>query len=332
MTVALGAALLAASLHLGPAVETITLPTSAGSTQHIALHCVEPSAHSDKGVLFVHGSSFPTMLAAGFEFRGGDSWMDFMAEHGFLACGVDFLGFGASSRPEVMSESPDGQPPLLRAPEAAHEIDLAAAYMRQKRGIKELHVIAHSWGTIPAARFAAGHPGALQSLTLFGPVVPMPGSTPESEHVAWFSMTGEDRLQQLYFKDVLPRNLVLLEPTLGERWAREFEASAPHFPGDPPGAIRIPDGPLADVDAAQDGKYPYAPSQVAAPVFVVFGNYDSVVNERGATEFLARFTSSRLRWQLCIHDGTHVIHLERNRTSLYESVLGFIRATEQLKD
>jgi esterase/lipase len=65
---------------------------------------------------------------------------------------------------------------------------------------------------------------------------------------------------------------------------------------------------------------------------VVFGNYDSVVNERGATEFLARFTSSRLRWQLCIHDGTHVIHLERNRTSLYESVLGFIRATEQLKD
>ncbi len=243
MTVALGAALLAASLHLGPPIETVTLPISAGSTQHIALHCIEPRAHSHMGVLFIHGSSFPTMLAAGFEFRGGDSWMDFMAEHGFLACGLDFLGFGASSRPKVMSESADGKPPLLRAPEAAHEIGLAAAYMRQKRGIEALHVIAHSWGTIPAAEFAAGHPRALQSLTLFGPVVPVSGSTPESGHVAWFSMTGEDRLQQLYFKDVLPRNLVLLEPALGERWAREFEASAPHFPGDPPGAIRIPDGP-----------------------------------------------------------------------------------------
>lgn len=68
-----------------------------------------------------------------------------------------------------------------------------------------------------------------------------------------------------------------------------------------------------------------------APVFVVFGNYDSVVNERDAPAFLARFTSSPLKWQLCIHDGTHVMHLERNRMSLYESVLGFIRTAEQLK-
>lgn len=331
MTLALGAALLAASLNYPAPIDTINLPISPGATQHVALHCVEPKAHTGKAVLFVHGSSFPTMLAAGFEFRGGDSWIDFMAEHGFLSCGLDFLGFGASSRPQVMAESPAGKPPLLLAPEAADEINLAIAYMREKHGIKEMHVIAHSWGTIPAAYFAASHPAALQSLTLFGPVVPLPGSKPESEHVAWFSITAEERLQQLYFRDVLPPDLVLLEPALGERWVQEFEASAPHFPGDQPGAIRIPDGPLADVDAVQDGTYPYAPSQVVAPVFVVFGNYDSVVNERDAPAFLARFSSSPLKWQLCIHDGTHVMHLERNRMSLYESVLGFIRTAEQLK-
>jgi pimeloyl-ACP methyl ester carboxylesterase len=331
MTLALSAALLAASLNHGAAVETIRLPIAAGSAQHVALHCLEPKAHTRKGVLFVHGSSFPTMLAAGFEFRGGDSWIDFMAAHGFLACGLDFLGFGASSRPQAMSESPAGKPPLLRAPEAADEITLALAYMREKRGMRELHVIAHSWGTIPAAEFAAGHPGALQSLVLFGPVVPLPGSKPESEHVAWFSITGKERLQQLYFRDVLPPDLVLLEPALGERWAKEFEASAPHFRGDPPGAIRIPDGPLADVDEANDGRYPYLPNHVLAPVFVVFGNHDSMVNERDAPAFLARFTSSPLKWQLCIHDGTHVMHLERNRMSLYQSVLGFIRAAEELK-
>ena len=331
MTLALGAALLAASLNHGALVETIRLPISSGSAQHVALHCVEPKTFTGKGVLFVHGSSFPTMLAAGFEFRGGDSWIDFMAAHDFLACGLDFLGFGASSRPQVMSESPVGKPPLLRAPEAADEINLAIAYMREKYGIREFHVIAHSWGTIPAAEFAASHPGALQSLVLFGPVVPLPGSKPESEHVAWFSITGKERLQQLYFRDVLPPDLVLLEPALGERWAKEFEASAPHFPGDRPGAIRIPDGPLADVDEANVGKYPYAPNHVVAPVFVVFGNYDSVVNEREAPAFLARFTSSPLKWQLCIHDGTHVMHLERNRVSLYQSVLGFIRTAEELK-
>ena len=287
---------------------------------------------SDKGVLFVHGSSFPTMLAAGFQFKDGDSWIDFMARQGFVSCGLDFLGFGASSRPAALLQQAAGSAPVLRAPEAAREIDLAITYMRQKRGIHQIHVIAHSWGTIPAADFAARHPGALTSLTLFGPLVPQPGAKPQSERVAWWSITARERLQQLYFKRVLPPDLVLLEPALAKRWAAQFTASAPHIAGDHPGEIRIPDGPVADIEAAHNGRYPYEPSRVTAPVFVVYGSYDSQVNDGDAPGFLARFTSSPLRWQLCIHDGTHVMHLERNRTSLYESVLGFIRITGQASD
>jgi pimeloyl-ACP methyl ester carboxylesterase len=274
------------------------------------------------------------MLAAGFEFKGGDSWIDFMAKHGFLSCGLDFLGYGASSRPQALFESPAGRSPLLRAPEAAREISLAVSYMRERRGIRETHLIAHSWGTIPAALFAARHPPALASVTLFGPVVPQPGSAPESEHVAWFSMTAKERLRELYFTDVLPHGLVLLEPAVTKSWAKEFEASAPHVAGDPPGEIRIPDGPAADYEDGQDGIYPYAPSQVTSPLFIVYGNYDIVANQpaTSATAFLARFTSSPLKWLLCIHDATHVVHLERNRMSLYEGVLAFIRAAEDLKN
>ncbi|MGH8319134.1 MAG: hypothetical protein ACREUL_14355 [Steroidobacteraceae bacterium] len=88
-------ALLAASFNYKSPVKTINLPISSRSTQHIALHCVEPKESTGKGVLFIHGSSFPTMLAAGFEFKGDDSWKDFMTKHGFLSCGLDFLGFGA---------------------------------------------------------------------------------------------------------------------------------------------------------------------------------------------------------------------------------------------
>src|SRR5579863_6637551 len=104
MILALGMALLAAAGNYRSRVETINLPLSPGSGQHVALHCAEPEKSTDKGVLFIHGSSFPTMLAAGFEFKPGDSWMEFMARDGFLACGLDFLGFGASSRPQAMRE------------------------------------------------------------------------------------------------------------------------------------------------------------------------------------------------------------------------------------
>ncbi|HEY1889749.1 MAG TPA: alpha/beta fold hydrolase [Steroidobacteraceae bacterium] len=328
--VQLGIALLAASLNYKPTLETINLPIAAGSAQHVALHCAAPQQATDKGVLFIHGSSFPTMLAAGFEFRGNDSWMDFMAKHGFLACGLDFLGYGASSRPPALTESPAANPPQVRAPEAAREIAVAITYMRNERRIAKMHIVAHSWGTIPAALFAAGHPGVLSSLTLFGPIVPKPGSEPESEHVAWWSITPPERLRQLYFKQALPPGLVLLEPAVTSKWAAAFRASAPHVAGDPPGAIRIPDGPSADIDAANDGIYPYAPSQVTAPLLAVYGNYDteSARPVAATTAFLERFTSSPLKWQLCIHDGTHVMHLERNRMSLYESVLAFIQTAE----
>lgn len=331
MAVALGVALLAASFNHKSRLETINLPLAPGSAQHIALHCVEPKGRTGKGVLFIHGASFPTLLAAGFEFDGADSWIDFMAERGFLACGLDFLGFGTSSRPQALFAPAAGRPPLLRAPEAAREMAIAITYMRRRRGIDEMHVIAHSWGTIAAADFAAHHAGTLTSLTLFGPLVPKPGSKPEDEHVAWWSITAKERLQQLYFKDVLPPGRVLLEPAVGEKWAQEFAASAPHIAGDPPGEVRIPDGPVADIEAAHADVYPYRPSQVTTPLFFVYGNYDTQVSEREAPAFLARFTSSPLKWQLCIHDGTHVMHLERSRISMYESVLSFIRTTEKLK-
>lgn len=309
-------------------VETVHLPTSPGTRQQIALHCVRPAAATRKAVLFIHGSSFPTMLAAGFEFAPGDSWMDFMAKRGFLSCGLDFAGYGASSRPPAMFQAPEGGPPLMRAPEAAREIALAIEYLRKQRGVDDMHLVAHSWGTIPAAAFAAGHPNELASLTLFGPIVPIPGSKPASARVAWFGITAEERLQELFFKDVLPKGLVLLEPVLARKWATEFAASAPHVDGDPPDEIRVPEGPDVDIAAAHAGTYPYSPKQVTVPVFAVYANYDAEVNDAGATAFLANFTASPLKWRLRIDEGTHVMHLERNRRSLYQSVLAFIKAAE----
>jgi esterase/lipase len=67
------------------------------------------------------------------------------------------------------------------------------------------------------------------------------------------------------------------------------------------------------------------------PVFVVYGSYDFVVDDAGASVFLERFTTSPLKWRLRIDDGSHVMHLDRTRRSLYESVAAFIRASEALR-
>jgi pimeloyl-ACP methyl ester carboxylesterase len=101
-----------------------------------------------------------------------------------------------------------------------------------------------------------------------------------------------------------------------------------HVAADPPETVRIPAGPGRDIDAAQAGVYPYAAKDVRVPVFVVYGSYDWLVNTAQAAAFLAGFTGSTMKWQLQIDDGTHVMHLERNRHSLYESVAAFIAAAE----
>src|SRR5262245_55510894 len=77
----------------------VDLPQGAG---RVAVHCLEPQRPTTSGVLFVHGATFPTKLAAGYEFKPGDSWLSFTAAQGDLTCGLDFLGYGESSRPAAM--------------------------------------------------------------------------------------------------------------------------------------------------------------------------------------------------------------------------------------
>lgn len=324
--------LLALGLISALSTSTIHLPLAHDPGQQVALHCVAPVQANGQAVIFIHGASFPTMLAFGFEFAPGDSWMDFMAKRGFLACGLDFIGFGASSRPAAMAHAAKDSAPVTRAPEAAREIAVATDYLRKTRGMSRIHLVAHSWGSIPAATFAAEHPGTLASLTLFGPVVPKPGAPAESVHEAWWTISAAARYQQLRFRHVLPAGLTLLEPSVTQRWAAEFDASTPHVEGDPPGALRIPAGPAADIDAvASGGNYPYDPAAITTPIFVVYGDYDTVTDDAGAMALLAKFTASPLKWRMRIDHGSHVMHLERNRRSLYRSVDAFIHVAQSMQ-
>lgn len=312
------------------AERTIHLPTGIPGEQ-VALHCIAPPQPSRRSVLFVHGASFPTDLAAGFRFAPGDSWMAYMAARGYHACGLDFRGFGGSSRPPAMRAPAAAGKPVERASEAVEDIAVAVRYMQGSMGMGKVHLIAHSWGTLPAAAFAARNNARLASLTLFGPIVPVSGAGKERVPAgAWFALTAAERLDQLRFKGVLPPGLSLLEPAVEARWAADYAATVPHVAGDPADRLRIPNGPGVDIVEAQRGHYPYDPADVRVPVFAVYGSYDTVVNDRGAAAFLARFTASPLRWRLRIDDGTHVMHLERNRRSLYASVAAFVETAGAL--
>jgi pimeloyl-ACP methyl ester carboxylesterase len=321
-------AVLLATLASTSEAEVIRLQAPGAEGQSLALHCIESAKPGSEAVLFIHGASFPTMLAAGFEFQAKDSWMNFVANRGFLACGLDFLGFGDSSRPPAMAVDPAGAAPVDAAADAALQISAAVDYLLKKREIKRLHIVAHSWGTVPAALYAATHSTTLSSLTLFGPVVPKPAAQVESTGFSWWSISAQQRYEQLQFTDVLPHGMRLLEPAVDRKWALEFAASEPGHSKDITGSLRIPAGPIADTNAVVTDHFPYLRQDVRVPVFVVYGDYDTVVNDVSAEDFLSHFTASPLKWRMRIDHGTHAMHLEQNRKSLYQSVLAFMATVD----
>lgn len=301
------------------------------TTPALALHCVRPgqAASVKNAVLFIHGATFPTRLAEGFEFAPRDSWLHHAATANRVACGLDFSGFGASDRPEALRHAPENAPPAVTSSDAVVQIAAAVARLRKEyHEVASIHLVAHSWGTIPAAQFAAEHPDALDSLTLFGPVVPKNGKAHIEASYAWYPLSATGRYEQLKYAGVLPAGLDLLEPAVHARWADAFAASAQPVEDQPAGILRIPAGPVFDINALQAGAFPYDPVAVRVPVFVVYGNYDTVVDDAGGKRFLDRFSASPLKWRLRLDHGTHVMHLETNRHSLYRAVDAFIDTVE----
>ena len=163
-------------------------------------------------VLFVHGSSFPTALAAGFKFDGV-SWMDDLAARGFDVWGLDFLGYGGSDRYAAMRDAPFANPPLGRAPDAARQILAAVQFIRARTQAPRVSIVAHSWGTVATGVFAADHPTLLDRLVDFGPVAQRSGPADTTTEPAYSFVTEDD--QRTRFNGYVPAGEPLVHRSRG---------------------------------------------------------------------------------------------------------------------
>lgn len=309
--------------------EIIRVPAGASSLR-VALHHRPPTRRQPvaKGrvVLFVHGATFPTALAAGFRFDG-HSWMDDLAAAGFDVWGLDFVGYGASDRYPEMREPAGAHPPLGRADAGSRQIAVAVREILARRGVSRVSIVAHSWGTSPAGLYATREPATVDRLVLFGPITPLrtPEPGPAPRRGAYRHVTVE--AQEDRFTGEVPDGEA---PVLASRhfaaWGPRYLATDPTSVARMPPSVRVPSGPVADFDAAARGEFPYDPGRIIAPTLIVRGEWDTVTTDADARWLYNALRAVPIKRNVVISHGTHVTHLEESRYQLYREVQVFLEA------
>jgi pimeloyl-ACP methyl ester carboxylesterase len=144
---------------------------------------------ADRAILFVHGAGTPAEVA--FDVPRGDySWMAYLAEAGFVVYSMDTSGYGRSVRPAPMNDpcnlSAEQQkqfvPGLIPAPcppsypgqlttiaSDWHDIDAVVDYIRSRRKVEKVSLVAWSLGGPRAGGYAAQHPDKVHRLVLLAP-------------------------------------------------------------------------------------------------------------------------------------------------------------------
>ncbi len=254
----------------------------------------------------------------------GHSWADALRAAGFPVWGLDFQGFGLSDRFAAMDEPAEAAGALGRAGDASDQIERAARFILQRHAASKLSIVAHSWGTIAAGRFATRWPDAVERMVFFGPITRRAGQSSAPPLPAWRLITPQDQWTRFVADTPAGETPVLL--------ARHFQAwREAYLDGDPasrtrtPPSVQTPLGPMQDIAAAHAGDLAYDPGEVRAPVCIVRGAWDSLCTDADATWLFDALAASPIRRDVKIARAGHLMHLEEGRYALYRETETFLR-------
>jgi pimeloyl-ACP methyl ester carboxylesterase len=288
------------------------------------LPAAHPAQAERRHVLYVHGATFPSALSVACRFDGR-SWRDALHDAGFDVWAFDFLGFGHSDRYPEMDEPATAHRPLCDAKDGGDQVTAVVRFILGHARSERISVVSHSWGSMPAGRFAGQHPEQVDRWVLFGPIARRPPRRYETapSAPAWRVVTVEDQWRR-FIEDVPPQaEPVLLKRHFAE-WGERYLDSDPASRTRDPAGVKVPTGPFADILRAWHGDLGYDPALVRAPIAIMRGEWDGLVTDEDARWLFDAFTASPMKRDIKIGRATHLMHLERMRAALWRETNNFL--------
>jgi pimeloyl-ACP methyl ester carboxylesterase len=280
-------------------------------------------ARDDRAVLYVHGGTFPSALSIAYRFDGR-SWRDELVAEGLHVWGLDFHGFGFSDPYPEMAEPAEAHPPLGRAEAASRQLEAAVRFIAAHQGVPRISLIAHSWGTIIAGRFAGRCPELVDRLVLFGAIARRPPQGERQRLPSWRLISLKDQWDR-FVEDVPRGEPPVLERRLFEPWGEAYLDSDFESRTRNPPAVKNPSGAFQDIYDAWAGELAYDPALIRAPVALIRGAWDGLCTDRDAEWLFDGMAAAPIRRDIKIARATHLMHLEENRYALYREAETFLR-------
>jgi pimeloyl-ACP methyl ester carboxylesterase len=276
-------------------------------------------------VLYVHGATFPAALSIAYRI-GGRSWADDLQERAFDVWSFDLAGYGGSDRAAPDEASLVRRDAVAgRAPDVAHQIARVVAHIRERTGHRRIAIIAHSWGSIPAALFAGAHPETLSRLVLFGPVAQREGGPVGSATIPSSRLVSAADQWRSFQAGVPQGEASPIDREIFDAWADLYLASDPQSGRRIPPCAQVPAGPEIDFEEAWSGRLPYDPSLIRVPALIVRGEWDTITTDADAEWLINAMTNvpGGAR-DVKLPRGAHRMHLEANRQALFDAVGAFL--------
>ncbi len=315
--------------RLDPREEHVRIPGDRAGLRLFLRHLPPrpAAAGKPKVVLYVHGGTFPSALAIAHRFDGR-SWRDELCDAGFHVWGLDFHGFGRLSDPyPEMAEPAHAHEPIGRSEVASRQLERAARFICARHAVPCISLIAHSWGTIVAGRFAGRTPELVDRMVFFGPIVQRAHGSESQRLPAWRLISLQHQWNRLVADVPSGEPPVLLKRHF-EDWGERYLDIDPESRTRTPPAVKTPSGAIQDIFDAWAGALPYDPGRIRAPVAILRGEWDSYCTDEDARWLYNALKASPVRRDVKIGRATHLMHLEESRYALYREAECFLNGAD----
>ncbi len=286
------------------------------------------SFRPERTVLFVHGSTYPASTAFDLQLDG-QSWMDYIAAHGYDVYLLDLRGYGKSTRPKEMEADPKAAGAIVRGDTAVKDIAAVVDFILARRKLARLDLLGWSWGTTLMATYTTQHPDKVDRLVLYapqwirttpalvqagpGPIAAYRAVTKEQAHERWLTGVPEDK------------KATLIPAGWFEAWADATWATDPVGAKTSPPTLRAPNGTVQDsADYWSAGKAYYDPGKITVPTLLVQGEWDRDTPPYMAQTLFPLLVNAPDKRYVWLAEGTHTIVMEKNRLKLFQAVQTFL--------